>query len=330
MTHDSEQRARILREYLLGTLDHRERARIEAEIAASDQMRRAVEQEREALALLAAAADVKPPENLAEKTVRSAVEREHDRMRRRVASRRWAYAEAAVLLLVAGAVLAFVLPALSRAREAARRASSQNNLKQIGIALKMYSAESKGEYLPTVAPYEGIWTFDFAAIYPKYVSDLSVFVNPSLPDAAELLNQLREIESKKPIDYEAISRIAARSYSYVGWMVTSDEDIRVLAKAVQGRKDVVRRQDLDVGGRTLHRMKEGVERFLVTDINDPSRSSTEPSTAVVVLETPSEELLRNRPKPGLNVLYMDGRVEFVPMNQRFPATEGVREVLGGN
>jgi len=83
------------------------------------------------------------------------------------------------IFFVTAILAAIMLPALARAREAARRASCQNNLKQIGICCKMFSNEH-GDEMPK----------SLNDLYPEYLTDPSVFVCPSSPDVAGDMNDI--------------------------------------------------------------------------------------------------------------------------------------------
>jgi len=156
----------LLRRHALNTLGFSATARVEDHIAACERCREVLDAEREALAALDQLQPVEPARDLAAAVmdrVRSAEEGEAlPRPSFRVPAFVYTYG---AIVAVVGILAAVLLPALSRAREASIRESSANNLKQIGIVLKMYSNENDGKF-PPLAPYRGVWMIDLERLYP--------------------------------------------------------------------------------------------------------------------------------------------------------------------
>lgn len=65
-------------------------------------------------------------------------------------------------------------------------------------------------------------------------------------------------------------------------------------------------------GATIYRLREGIERFLITDINNPAASAMAQSRLFIMLdEVATDPSGYNHIPGGSNVLYLDGRVAFI-------------------
>ncbi len=321
-TPEHEELRRLARGYLLDTLRPAERARVETELAQSAAWQETLESERSVLATLDALPDEEPSGNLTARVMAGIDEVETEKQTRGDFRRRlWQTATVTAGVFIVVAI--FALPFMGRTREASRRASSQNNLKQLGLIFKMYANESRGEMLPPLAPYEGVWTVDVARLYPEYMSDLSVLVNPNLPNADKLAAQLEEAASKDPIDFETITRIAAKSYTYTGWTIQDEETFAKVRRQYAKLEPEDRLSDLNIEGEVVYRLREGIERFFISDINNPAATAMAQSEIPIMFETDPA----SQPTPGCNVLFMDGHVEFIPLGDAFPALPEVSELL---
>ena len=295
------------------------------------------------------------------------------------------------LLVVIGIIAilaAILLPALSRARESARRAACQNNLKQWGLVMKMYANESPDELYPgpSYAEPSGVVNaflgIDGPKVYPDYLTDLAIGLCPSDSVAFDSAAARSRAASgggiAATVCMQAILSIPP-SYIYLPYATTTSSQAKDMQVSLTNDKtnalasdgdeladpsvclwevSIINAYDaprvleltaddgidatlwggdgattaaVDDDGQPLpseyRRLREGIERFLITDINNAAASTIAQSDVPVMLDMWGDGLTLGG---NADVLYMDGHVAFVRQGADSPVANSPAGTYGEN
>lgn len=175
-----------------------------------------------------------------------------------------------VELLVAVAIVAtlgaLALPATAKIRESHQRTSCQNNLREMGLALRLYAEENaSGRY-----PYQRVVNcdgdvqasssiFDASLMYPEYLSDWDLLVCPATKgakDAVSLWDTPASLQDRSPqSEFAGNGRVdpcevTQGSYAYTAWAISPNAireqirtvgDLRALEESVLTLAKAIRR-----------------------------------------------------------------------------------------
>ncbi len=195
------------------------------------------------------------------------------------------------------------------AREAQRRAECAGNLREIGCACMKYAEDNPDGYWPPLSSRKCMFMFTPDSVYPKYLPDPKILVCPSNDDA------------------EASGEIDDQSYYYLGYALTSEEEMLAflerypdfIAEGADFTQDLPAPPGLgSFGGDVFRRFRQNVcenTDMLPRDIPVMFDATTLKDDWQGFHHVPG----------GANILYLDGHIEFLRYPGKFPMTKAVVE-----
>ncbi|MBX3179578.1 MAG: hypothetical protein KF886_19655 [Candidatus Hydrogenedentes bacterium] len=211
------------------------------------------------------------------------------------------------------------------------------------------------------------FVMDGQLVYPEYLTDMGVLMCPSDSKGNVVADGKWNINGDPNLGIDRCAQ-TAESYTYVPWLVdpvwthvtNASPNQQPPAPKIQFIQDVgavivqlvgaaatnnvagaemILERDINLTltgptldpprpGLTAMRLREGIERFLITDINNPGASAKAQSEVVIMFDLISTFAQEYNHIPGgTNVLFLDGHVEFSKFPGEFPATVAFADIV---
>jgi len=231
----------------------------------------------------------------------------------------------------------------------AGQSACANNLKQMGIVFEMYSSESPEGLWPPLPPNTGQFMCEAKAIYPEYLTDPVVLLCPAIRHSAW--------SAWEDGDLQLSQCFEDSSYMYLGYVVTSDEEMEAFAEVYRERVAQGLGFDEDLAAppgrgsmgtdtfyrlwekpsewtdsgalRSKRRLPEDLVRALLGDETEANAAREILKQIPVMWDrmySAGESFHSNHTPAGSNVLYMDGHVESVEYPGKWPVTKRMAEI----
>lgn len=222
----------------------------------------------------------------------------------------------AVSILLCGIpVLAFLLPRIHDTKYSGMyRADCQNNLKHLGLVAQMYANDNEPGRYPELSDTAGVLAMKAESICPEYLTDLRFFQCPSQ-------RKLKKWYHSDPMPPTACDD--DQSYFYLGYCIPDQATLVQFAQAYHATLDAKEAFESDLHLK-VDRDKEVVVHRLNTfngHIVDGKRSVTS-EMPIFIERFPNAHGVN-----GGNVVYADGRYEWIRWGAKWPMTPEAMDVL---
>ena len=297
----------LLRESLLGNLRTDTAAHVEALLRESESWRVLLTEVENEVALLDGLHDTVPPTDLADQTL-ARIRRAERARRKHSASWAWRQAVATAAVVAALATIFFMLvqPLI-----APTRGARMNTLKNYGLALKMYSSESRGGYYPAGIGWE-----------PAGIEQLGITQGTAAEPQPQRSDSLTRGEAGELASGGSQTKSAPNHVYLGGALIRTPEEAQRLAQVLAKSQGNVGPDELRKGN--LEPVREAIERFFITDL---ARDESVVAQSEVPVMIDTYDLVGSDQPRGCFVLYMDGHVAWHDYGSGGPLDAFIEAIL---